>query len=81
MEMIRASETSVDFERTTWLYIPEDGTLSVLLKFELNCVYVNKRRLALNSMLFSFTICKANLSRYHNREIRMRQFTHASDHC
>jgi hypothetical protein len=27
MEAICSSETSVDTERTTWRYIPEDGTL------------------------------------------------------
>jgi hypothetical protein len=27
MEVTRYSETSVDFQRTTWLYIPEDKTL------------------------------------------------------
>jgi hypothetical protein len=27
MEPTRSSETSVDFQRTTWLYIPEDRTL------------------------------------------------------
>jgi hypothetical protein len=27
MEAIRSSETSVDSQRTTWRYIPEDGTV------------------------------------------------------
>jgi hypothetical protein len=79
--MIFSSETSVDFKRIEGLYISGVSALHVLLKFELNYVHVNKRRLDLNSLLFSLIIRKANLSRYHDRKIRMRQFTQASDYC
>jgi hypothetical protein len=33
MEAIYSSETSVDTQRTTWRYIPEDGTLQVVHGF------------------------------------------------
>jgi hypothetical protein len=33
MEVIHTSETSVDFQWTTWPYIPEDNTLQMYIKF------------------------------------------------
>jgi hypothetical protein len=36
MEATCSSETSVDFQRTTWRYIPEDGTL--YLEYEVDYV-------------------------------------------
>jgi hypothetical protein len=38
MEATCLYETSVDFQRTTWQYIPEDGTLHNNLKFNLYMV-------------------------------------------
>jgi hypothetical protein len=43
MEAIRASETSVNFNWTTGLYIPEDSKLYVTVKLHvLDIIYFNK---------------------------------------
>jgi hypothetical protein len=33
MESTQSSETSVDFQRTTWLYIPKNRTLQIIISF------------------------------------------------
>jgi hypothetical protein len=41
MEVICSSETSVDTQRTTRRYIPEDGTLHFLRRFQTKCHIFN----------------------------------------
>jgi hypothetical protein len=33
IEAISSSETSVDFQRTTWRYVPEDRTLKIIANY------------------------------------------------
>jgi hypothetical protein len=40
MEAICSSETSVDFERITWSYIPEDGTV-LNISFSNRCIFTD----------------------------------------